>query len=265
MKNSEKHLIVVSNDRSKFAEEIVGSGLIPTYCPPQQTALYGMKDRADCILILLYEEKEEDIKRLARYLTNLCIDEEKNLFVFGKKNLVDIIKKAVPSLFVISSGYAFSDVFTDIIKDLLLFMNEMQERNKPALLFVDVDDSYITRIRPYLTKTFDVYSSINGNGYDISSRVRFSDVVVLSTSVTLPAVAFTTLFVSIMKKRLKDPDFAVYFMASNSDEQNIINTLSVNYDGQSVKNVLEEGGFISISKDKDLEKTADFLIKRVKR
>lgn len=265
MKIPENQIIVVSSDRSKFAKEIVGDGLAPVYCVPDQTALYEVKDRSGNILVILTDETEDTVRRLASYLTILCIDEEKNLFIYGKKNLVDIIKEKVPSLYIICAGYLFMDTFGGTINEIHDFISRERERQKPAILFVDVDDEYINRIKPLLTRHFDVFSSLSGNGYDISARIRFCSVVVLSTSLTLPVVSFTAFFVEIMKKRLADPDFAMYFLSSNSDEQTIINTLAVNSDGQDLRISPRERGFISISKDGDLEKTADFLIKRAGR
>ena len=125
-------------------------------------------------------------------------------------------------------------------------------RKKPAILFADVDDEYIKKIKPHLERDFDVFSCVGGTGYEITSKVRFCDVVVLSTALNLPVVAFTTLFVSILKKRAKDRDFTMYFMASNADEQGVMN-------------VLEENNFIAISKDRDVKKTAEFLIKRIRK
>ena len=236
-------------DKSKFATDIVGSGLAPVYCAPDQTSIYGVKDKSDNILLYLCDETEEDVKKLSKYLTILCIDEEKNLFIYGKKNLVDIVKSTVPSLFVISTRYLFTESFGKVIEDLQDFIKKEEKRKKPAILFVDTDDEYIKKIKPHLTRNFDVFSYISSNGYDISSKVRFCDVVVLSTSLVLPVVAFTTLFVSLLKKRAKDPKFTMYFMASNKDEQ-------------SVMNILEQSKFIAISKDRDVAKTAEFLIKR---
>lgn len=252
MKTNPNQIIVASYDKTRFAAELVGAGLVPVYCAPNQTSLYSVKDGSENILLLLVDETEEEVKKLARYLIVLCIDEEKNLFIYGKKNLVDIVKSTVPSLFVISVGYLFTDIFGKTLTALTEFIKKNAKRHKPAILFVDVNDDYISRIKPHLTNDFDVFSCVGNNGYDISSKVRFCDVVVLSTALNLPVVAFTTLFVAILKKRSKDKDFTMYFMASNSDEQ-------------SVMNVLEESNFISISKDRDVRKTAEFLIKRIRK
>ena len=250
MNNNPNQIIVASFDKNRFASEIVGAGLIPVYCAPNQTSLYGVKDTSENILLVLVDETEDEVRKLAKYLTVICIDEEKNLFVYGKKNLVDIVKNSVPSLFVISVGYLFTDTFNKTTAALTDFIRKNASRKKPAILFVDINDDYINRIRPHLTRDFDVFSYVGNNGYEISSKVRFCDVVVLSTALNLPVVAFTSLFVAILKKRSKDKNFTMYFMASNADEQNVMN-------------VLEESHFIAISKDRDVKKTAEFLIKRI--
>lgn len=252
MKVPENQIIVASFDKTKFASEIVGSGLIPVYCAPNQNGLYGIKEASENILLILVDETEEEVRNLARYLTVLCIDEEKNLFIYGKKNLVDIVKNKVPSLYVISTGYLFTDVFRNTIRDIFAFIKKRKAGNKPAILFVDTDDEYINMIKPYLTYDFDVFTSVSANGYDISSRIRFCDVVVMSTSLKLPVASFATLFIAMMKKRAKDPSFAMYFIASGKDEQ-------------SVMNVLDENNFIAISKEADVKKTAEFLIKRIRK
>ncbi len=252
MKTDPNQIIVATFDKTRFATEIMGAGFAPVYCSTNQTSLYSVKDKSENILLLLVDETEDEVKKFARYLTALCIDEEKNLFIYGKKNLVELVENMVPSLFVISVGYLFVDVFTNTVMALKDFIKKSETRHKPVILFADVDDEYIKNIRPYLINDFDFFSVVNGNGYDISSRIRFCDVVVLSTALNLPVVAFTTLFVSILKKRAKDKSFTMYFMASNSDEQGIMN-------------VMQENNFISISKDRDVAKTAEFLIKRIRK
>lgn len=250
MDGKPNRIIVAASERSKYVGDIISAGLEAVFCLPNQPSLFKVKDKSSNILLILVDESAEEIKKLVRHLTVLCIDGEKNLFVYGRKDLVDIVKKKVPKLYVVSTGFLFVDLFPKILKDINDFIVKTEKQKKPSVLFVHTDEEYVKRIKPYLINDVDVFSITKGDGYDIASRVKYCDSVVISTTLKLPVVAFTTLFAEILKKRAKDPKFAMYFITPNNEEQNVMN-------------VLEQSSFIAISMDREVKMTAAFLIKRM--
>ncbi len=249
MKKEARQVLVISRGNQRYFDEMHDQGLATVSCGFDQNLIFKNKGASSAIIVILEDEKPEDVKKLAGMLQILCIDEEKNLFVYGKKDLVDIIKGMVPSLFIIYSGYLFKELFRETAVAAREFLKEIQENKKPILLLADDDSVYINRIKPLLDDDFVVYACKNKDPHDIAIRIRMCDVAVLSTSLRFSLIYFTDIFMEILKRKKNNPQFALYFIADQEEEQKNMNSL-------------EERNFIALSKETEVQKTASFLIKR---
>jgi len=252
MKISNNKVLVITRGNNRYLDEMREYGLDPVKCPIDHTSLFANKDVSEALVVILTDETPEEVKKLAGGLQILCIDEEKSLFLYGKKDQVEQVSSMIPSLFIISEGFLFKDLFKDTVLSVMEFIKQREASKLPILLYVDDSDVYINKLKPYLEDKFIIYTCRDSTPAEIVQRLKMADLAVFSTELTYPLISFTDIFMAITRKKSANPDFSIYYITGNDVDQKRMN-------------VFHERLFIALSKQMDVKKTADFFIKRYAR
>ncbi len=242
-----KQIIIVTNHKERYEKEIPKTDLYVTWCELKVESLIGIRSRSNLIFIIMDHEKKDDLDRMALYLRDVCIEDEKYVYLYGNKEDVDTMTSKIPSMFVKKKMYSFSHF--DLLIDIVVKEEVKAENGKPMFLLIDDDSEYAERLRVYLDPHFRVLIS-RFDPEEIDKLVAVADVVLISMDGKLRLSEFMTLFRLLAAKK-KIPRFAYYFISDSDSERNFNNSGV-------------EKSSISFSKEMDPERVAKYLIGRIK-
>ncbi len=218
-----RHLIVVTKGIFKNSNAFSDMNFLPVWCDFDVIELGRVKSSSSDILLVLSDMGEHLPLQFFMYLRDLCIDEEKNLYLYGPKRTVLKVKKLIPSLFILG---AFDDSVH--LVDLLKFVESHQynggEVSKPSVFIMDDDVSFAGNLKSALSMNFDVVLS-GSDMADAGYYLKNSDIVILSTSLRITILEYVSLIRAI-KTRNGKGFFRLFFLTDTKSEQ--VQVMSLN-------------------------------------
>lgn len=243
-----KQIIVVTNHRDKFEKEFAGGDFAVTWSALTVEALLAVRGRSNILFVCLDHEKHDDLVKIGLYLRDICIEDEKILYLYGNKADVDEVASYVPSLFIQKSLYSFADFVQ--IRDELAKNTALLDKDKPVFLIIDDDTDYVEKLRVYLDSSYKVLVS-RFEIREIASLIHSADTVLISMDGKLALSDFMGLFRLLVVKK-KKPSFKYYYMSATDRERAMLNSAT-------------ESTSISFSKEMDVERVARYFIDMIKR
>ena len=131
-----KQIIIVTNERDKLENETVGRGLYITWCPFDIKEVQRVRDQSNLIFLCVKDEDPNELKRISLYLRDLCIEEEKLLYLYGNQQDVDDMRRRLPVLYIRKIVYSHSAPFSALLDDLNDLIRETEPYG-PTILFLD--------------------------------------------------------------------------------------------------------------------------------
>ncbi|MCR5674817.1 MAG: hypothetical protein K6G16_03830 [Lachnospiraceae bacterium] len=217
-----KQIIIATSDREKIEKEIgENRDIHVSWCDLTIEGIQSIRDRSNTLFLCLRDEDEDELKKIALYLRDLCIEDEKILYLYGNRVSVDLISARVPSLFVHMAVYMMKMPFSRLLDDLDTREQETAE-HRPTLLILDDNTEYIEKLRVMLDSSFRVYVS----HYDLHEAgllLLRADIVLLGMDVELSMIKYMQLFRALAKK-MRQPGFHFYFLTSSKEDRDLINS-----------------------------------------
>lgn len=239
-----KQIILISSKRDPIEKSLTEKGFHVTWCPFELEQIIPVRDRSKVLFLCVNDESEEDLNKICLYLRDMCIEEEKELIIYGKAAGVDFISSRIPAIFIRKKAYAYAEVLADIIKELKAAANE-DDNALPGLLIVDDDTEYIAKLRPYLESHFRIYIS-HAKLNELGAFLYISDVILINADASYTLFEFLDFFKTIYA-RIKSSGLKFYYLTENDENRTRMNSGS-------------ERDAITLSKNVDVAKTASFLI-----
>lgn len=243
-----KQIIVVTNHQDKFEKEFAGTDIMITWSALSPEALLAVRGRSNILFVCLDHENHDDLVKIGLFLRDICIEDEKILYLYGNKSDVDEVSSYVPSLFIQKSLYSFAD-FVQIRDDLVRDRNE-SDTGKPVFLIIDDDTDYVEKLRVYLDNDFKVLVS-RFEIREIASLIHSADIVLISMDGKLALHDFMGLF-QMLAARKKKSSFKYYYMSASDAQRAELNSGS-------------ESTSISFSKEMDVDRVAKYFTAMIKR
>ncbi|MCR5301554.1 MAG: hypothetical protein K6E49_03845 [Lachnospiraceae bacterium] len=241
-----KQIIVITNDKTKYVKDFPERKYFVIWCEFSVEQLQAVREKSNLIVLCMDHEKTDDLKRMGLYLRDLCIEDEKVLYMYGNKEDVDLVKSLVPSLFVEKTLYSFAE-FTQII-DEIEKSGVATENGKPVFLIIDEDRDFVEKLRVYLDPFYRVFVS-KIDLEEIKKLLFMADTVLISSEGKMRFIEFMELSQILVAKK-KVSGFRYYYMAKSGEDQNRINA---GY-GRNT---------IAFSKDMEVSRIADYFIKHI--
>lgn len=238
-----KQIILISNERQPSEDRLTEEGFLVTWCPFEITRIMEVRDISNVLFLYLHEEDNDDLKRIGLYLRDLCIEEEKILYIYGRYEGVDLISSIIPSLFIRRAAYAFSEPFSALVEDMK-GLTALSQGHLPGLLIVDDDIEYIEKLRPYLESSFRIYVS-HCDLVEAGTFLNISDIVLVSVEAEYKLSVFLDFFRAVYARK-KDSEFRLYYLTSDDTKRDRMN-LGIEKDA------------VALSKSADISKIASFL------
>jgi hypothetical protein len=237
-------IIVVTNHREIYEQKLGKCDLHITWCEFSIEGLQQIRGRAKIILLCPDHEKTTLLNKLGLYLRDLCIEEEKDLYLYGNKDDVDDITELVPSIFVKKAIYSFVDFSK--MKDAITSNVGEDEIGKKTFLIIDDDTDYAGKLRVHLDQTYRVLVS-RFDLEEMGSLILGANVVLISMDGSLKLNEFMTMFRILAAKKGRNPRFKYYYLTGTDRERAKLNSGS-------------EKSSISFSKEMDVSRVANYFI-----
>ncbi|MCR5687431.1 MAG: hypothetical protein K6G58_05365 [Lachnospiraceae bacterium] len=239
-----KQIIIVTNQKDRYEREIP-EDLYVTWCEFSVSALIKIRNRSNLIFLLMDHEKHDALDEMAIYLRDLCIEDEKYIYMYGNKEDVDTMRSKIPSLFIKKSMYSFSHF--DILTDIIIQEEVIAENGRPVFLLIDNDSEYGEKLRVFLDPYFRVVVC-RFDTAEIYKLVMMADIVLISLAGTMRLYDFMELF-RIIAAKSKTQGFHYYYITDTDLERNARNSGS-------------DKSSIAFSKEMDVERTAKYFISK---
>ena len=215
-----KQIIIVTSDRAKYEASFKNDFYVSwsTFSIPD---LIKFRDRSNLILLLVGNEDFETLKTMGLYLRDLCIEDEKLLYLYGPKNNVDIITSLVPSLFIKKALY--SHVHFYVMYEELIKNDVNPDRKKPRFLILDDDTEYVESLRPHLDPFFQVFVcrfDIN----EIASLMHSVDIVLISMDGKMSLYDLMGMLRMLLTRAKSYSAFRYYYLAPTNRERDRMNS-----------------------------------------
>ena len=241
-----KQIIIMTDDRDKYEKHFPQGNFYITWCPLSSSELIKVRDRSNIILVCMDHEKRNTLSSLGLYLRDLCIEDEKMLYLYGTKEDVETLSEFVPSMFIKKSMHAFSHFY--LFVEEIMKQEVMAENGKPVFLIIDNDSEYVEQLRMHLDRYFRV-NVCKFNPKEINELVVMSDVVLMSLEGTLKLREFMGLF-GLLASKKKVPGFRYYFLTETDRERTALNAGS------------DKSG-VSLSKEMEVGRVAKFILNQM--
>ena len=223
-----KKMILMATDRKKYEAAFKREGYLIYWCPFDVKELMEIKDKADTLFLCIDNEPRNTLASVGLYLRDICIDEEKMVYLYGNPDGVDEIKKYIPKLYIAQflkkeTAAGNGDRISDIVKDEVETEAwQQKDTEKVKILLVGNDADYFKRLKILLEAYFDV-KWINDSMTGCGELLFHADIVMISTDIRLSLRDFMDLFGAI-GRRSKSSDFHLYYLADSKEEQRLQNT-----------------------------------------
>ncbi|MCR4589452.1 MAG: hypothetical protein K5668_01360 [Lachnospiraceae bacterium] len=221
-----QQVVVVTSNQERAQKAFDKKDFYITWCPVQMEEIIKNRARSNVFFFCIYDDDPEILKKIGLYLRDLCIDEEKILYIYGSREGVDVLKSCVPSLYIRKSAYFFACPLEDLTNDLYFLdkIRNKQERSKRVLI-MDDDDEYISKLRLHLDTDFQVFVC----PYDLTEAgtlILHSDILLIGTTgrFTLPE---SIDLLRIISRRRKYDKFHAYYLAVDDAERKRLNISSI--------------------------------------
>lgn len=238
-----KQMIVVTNDRKRYEKAFDSRYFYITWSTLDVEDLLSKRSSSNLILVCMDHEDEIALKKIGLYLRDICIDDEKIVYLYGNKEDVDTMSALVPSMFIKKKMYAFTHF--SMLVEKLVDSEVRKENSKPYCVILDDDVEYVEKLRVQLDSFFRV-AVCRFDPAEINDLVLIADVVLVSVDGRLKLSEFMGLFHMLLAKK-KVPRFRFYYLTRSDQERNAMNAGI-------------EKSSISFSKQMDVEHVAKYLI-----
>ncbi|MCR4590695.1 MAG: hypothetical protein K5668_07740 [Lachnospiraceae bacterium] len=242
-----RQIILITNEKDRYLPYFKKEDFYVTWCPLSVSELRKVRDRSNLIFVCVHGEDYIELKTIGLYLRDLCIEDEKILYLYGDKHSLDIVASLVPSIYIEKTLY--SHVHFHVMMEELVKKQVFLENKKPRFLIIDDDSGYVSSLRPYLDPFFQVFVSrfdIN----EIGMLILRSDILLLSMDGKLMLGEFMGLL-RMLLNRGKSGNFRYYYLAPTNRERDRINAGS-------------ENGSLAFSKEMEVSRVAGFFTAQYK-
>lgn len=242
-----KQIIVVSDHREKFENAFSNMDIQATWCGLSVEELIKVRGRSNIIFVCMDHDDSKTIEKIGLFLRDICIEDEKMLYIYGSKENVDALSSFVPKLFISKTVYSFVDL-SRTVEELIGDVNE-SDSGKPCFLLIDNDSEYSEKLRVYLDPYYK-FMLCHFDVEDIARMVPFAQIAIISLEGKMTISQLMELFRMFAAKK-RNSNFKYYYLAKDDKERSLMNAGS-------------EKTAISFSKEMDVERIARYFIDLVK-
>lgn len=245
-----KHVLVLYEKKTipqRTIEEYLNAHkLLPVWCETDFKVFVENKDLTNLILFYLPEEIDNDVRMLLFYLRDICLDEEKVVYLVGSREAFKQIEGIIPKLFIAAKYDRAKGKITDIIDRINADIIQ-SEGSRCNVLMVDEELSFFHELQLPLAKYFNI-RVMEPRFRDLYQLLEVTDILFLGIHFRMSVIEHKLLFERIEKKQ-REKKLKLVFVADDKDDQHNVNMIKA----QSV---------LCIAKSTPLDKVINYIVNR---
>lgn len=198
-------------------------GLAPIWCEYDISEVISAKDKTDIFLMFLPEDKNAELERICLYLRDICIDEEKTVYLFGKGDMLAYARKYIPGLMISAMYDKDLSQLKDVIESIGKAVAAKGTRLNRLLIFDD-GDGYLKDLSVMLRDAFDV-TLLKPYIDDVEGCLATADIVLISLDMKM-SILDQAIYMDIIERLRKKNRLKVIFITGRREDQGKINLIS---------------------------------------
>ena len=204
------------------ANRLADRNLEPLWCEYDVSLLTLHKEKTNVVLFFLPEEITTEVERLLYYLRDICIDEEKVVYMYGSLTNLAFARAIIPGIFIgeryDEKEYGIADIVDRVAGDL-----NSEGREARTILMVDEDTAHFKEMAIPLRNHFHVIV-IEPVLEDVTEHLKKADILIIGVHARFSVIDNSILFALIAKKQ-EQGRLKLIFAADDKEEQNRVNVI----------------------------------------
>ena len=222
-----------------------GRDLKPVWCEYDIGEVAAAKEKTDIFLLFLPEEKNAVLRQVCFYLRDVCIDEEKTVYLFGNKEMLAFARGIIPGLMISGMFVRGETEIAGVIAGIAQDINN-RGANLKSVLILDDGETYFRDLSIILRERFQTTIAKP----DIDNIIRAlagTDIFIMSVDMKLTVMEQAMLFAAVELQQ-KRGRLKLIFVADKREEQNRVN-------------LIKADSILCLSKETPVEKAGAYLMK----
>ncbi len=124
-------------------------------CKYEVRDIMAVKDKVAIFILFLPEDMTPEVLCVCNYLRDICIDEEKEVYVFGREKEVERVRKIIPRLFLRKTFCREKTSVADLT-DYLEWELQRREDQTAKMLMLDDGSDYLRKLRSMIEGEFEL-------------------------------------------------------------------------------------------------------------
>lgn len=222
------------------------SDLTPLWCEYNISEIAAVKGKTDFFFLILPEEISTSLLQICYYLRDICIEEEKTVYIYGVSELIPTVKSTIPKLFISEIFEKGKDEIADAVAKIA---QEVLKKSSMALNILMIDDNqeYAQELSILLRDSFHP-CVIKPDEPQLLNYIREANIVIINIDMKMKVMDQAILLNTAIRRQVQG-NLKILFIADKPDDQKNINLLGA-------------GASICLSKTLQAKKVASYLIKR---
>ena len=219
---------IISDEKNRYRaackECMKEKGMTTAWGDCTVSGIVSVSSFVNTYIVLLPEEWDLQFHQICFFLKDYCLEEEKQLYLYGTEEMLTKVRAIIPKLFI--SGMFNSDVVS--VKKLVEAIEwDFREVSSelPSLLLVDEDKRYFRQLSLMLEDSFSVTISAP----DVEDLVRYlqnTDIMLMNVNMKVSILQFGILFEAI-ERRVKTKRMKLMYITDTKAEQKYINSIQL--------------------------------------
>ena len=207
-------------EREEYEVESIG---------PDIKEIEGIKDESDIIILFLWDDIYEKRDALI-FLKDMCIEEDKTLFLIGNRQEFEVIENIIPEV-IVARKFERPVNVEDIIEELDRRASEEKKKN---ILVVDDDGVFLRNMHNLLSIKYKVTMESSGMNAITYLARHTPDLVLLDYEMPVtdgPQV------LAMIRSEPQTRNIPVMFLTGKDDKESVMKVMELHPDGYLLKSL----------------------------
>ncbi len=260
----ECRILIVSNDRSilvdSLANDLTEAEVRAIICKPDVREIEAKRESID-IALLFIEEIPPEIKKALVYIKDVCVDNDKPLYLVGYKDALDRVEEFIPSECV-KKEYPRPVDAKKILSDLLDEADMLRYRDtQKKILVVDDDVTFLKMVRKWLSWKYHVTTVKSGMQAIRHLASHTPDLILMDYDMPVTNGSKLT---EMIRSEPETESIPIIFLTGKADRETVYDVMGLNPQGYLLKSTNQSDLTSAIEKYFESERlqhknTAGFL------
>ncbi len=95
-----QQILVITSKKEKVEKEFNRPDLYVVWCSMSIEDIISKRARSNIFFVCVFDDDPDELRRIGIYLRDICIEEEKIVYLYGNELGVILMKSFIPSMFV---------------------------------------------------------------------------------------------------------------------------------------------------------------------